>query len=173
MFDISWGEFLIVGVVALIVIGPKELPGVIRSVGRGMAKLRAMASDFRGQFDDAMREAELHEVQKEFNEFKNQATGLSTATFDPIRKEVQSALETAKAAASGEPTPTTSEPVVSETVSTIQADAQAMEAEIRSGITDAVSPVAVANPGEIAIPAPEPEPAPAKKRRKAPAGDAA
>ncbi|MCA3673985.1 MAG: twin-arginine translocase subunit TatB, partial [Methylobacterium sp.] len=52
MFDISWGEFIIVGVVALIVIGPKELPGVIRAVGRSLAKLRTMAGEFRAQFDD-------------------------------------------------------------------------------------------------------------------------
>lgn len=132
MFDISWGEFLIVGVVALIVIGPKELPGVIRAVGRAMAKLRTMAGEFRSQFDDALREAELHDVKKEFDDFKNQATGLSTSTFDPIRKELQGVAESAKATASGETGVTT----VNETVQTISAEAQAMEAEIRAGASD-------------------------------------
>lgn len=149
MFDISWGEFLIVGVVALIVIGPKELPGVIRSVGRGMAKLRAMASDFRGQFDDALREAELHDVKKEFDAFKDQATGLSTSTFDPIRREVQSAVEAAKTTASGES-------AINETLQNVQAEASALEAEIR----DVSAPAVV-----------EPAPAP-KKPRKAKTGDA-
>ncbi|MCU0819110.1 MAG: Sec-independent protein translocase protein TatB [Beijerinckiaceae bacterium] len=136
MFDISWGEFIIVGVVALIVIGPKELPGVIRAVGRSMAKLRAMAGDFRSQFDDALREAELHDVKKEFDEFKNQATGLSTSTFDPIRKELQSVAESAKATASGE----TGVNTVNETVQSISAEAQAMETEIRAGASDATTP---------------------------------
>lgn len=132
MFDISWGEFLIVGVVALIVIGPKELPGVIRSVGRGLAKLRAMAADFRGQFDDALREAELHEVKKEFDDFKDQATGLSTSTFDPIRREVQSAVEAAKGTASG----ATGVAAVNETLQNVQSEAAALEAEIRAGASE-------------------------------------
>lgn len=163
MFDISWGEFLVVGVVALIVIGPKELPGVIRSVGRGMSKLRAMASDFRGQFDDALREAELHDVKKEFDAFKDQATGLSTSTFDPIRKEVQSAVEAAKTTASGEIGAT----AVTETLQNVQTEAAALEAEIRAGASDAVTPV----PAVVeATPEPAPEP---KKPRKSKAGDAA
>ncbi len=136
MFDISWGEFLIIGVVALVVIGPKELPGVIRAVGRAMSKLRTMAGEFRSQFDDALREAELHDVKKEFDDFKNQATGLSTSTFDPIRKELQGVAESAKATASGEAGVTT----VNETVQTISAEAQAMEAEIRAGASDATTP---------------------------------
>ncbi|CAN1565764.1 TatA Sec-independent protein secretion pathway components [Rhabdaerophilaceae bacterium] len=173
MFDISWGEFLVVGVVALIVIGPKELPGVIRSVGRGMAKLRAMASDFRSQFDDAMREAELHEVQKEFNDLKNQATGLSTATFDPIRKEVQSALESAKAAASGEPVPPAApaDPGASETLASIEADARAMEAEMKANGTDPVTsaPIDAGNAAEI-LPS---DPVSSPKPPTAKTGDAA
>lgn len=165
MFDISWGEFLVVGVVALIVIGPKELPGVIRSVGRGMSKLRAMASDFRGQFDDALREAELHEVKKEFDNFKDQATGLTTSTFDPIRREVQGVVEAAKSTASGEIGAT----AVNETLQSVQAEAAALEAEIRAGASDAATPAPV-----IAEAAAEPEPEPAPKpARKARAGDAA
>jgi sec-independent protein translocase protein TatB len=138
MFDISWGEFLIIGVVALVVIGPKELPGVIRAVGRAMAKLRMMAGEFRSQFDDALREAELHDVKKEFDDFKNQATGLSTSTFDPIRKELQGVAESAKATASGEAGIT----AANETVQSISAEAEAMEAEIRAGASDAVPPPA-------------------------------
>jgi sec-independent protein translocase protein TatB len=145
MFDISWGEFIIVGVVALIVIGPKELPGVIRAVGRSLAKLRTMAGEFRSQFDDALREAELHDVKKEFDEFKNQATGLSTSTFDPIRKELQSVAESAKATASGETGVTT----VNETVQGISAEAQAMEAEIRAGASDATAPAAEPAPAAV------------------------
>jgi len=61
MFDIGWGEFLVIGIVALIVIGPKELPGVLRSLGQGISKIRRMASEFQGQFQEAMREAEMAE----------------------------------------------------------------------------------------------------------------
>ena len=64
MFDISAGELIIIGVVALVVIGPKELPGLLRSVGQAVSKVRRMAGEFQSQFSDAMREAELAEAKK-------------------------------------------------------------------------------------------------------------
>ena len=57
MFDISWGELILIGMVALIAIGPKELPGALRTLGQWMTKIRRMASDFQSQFQEAMREA--------------------------------------------------------------------------------------------------------------------
>jgi sec-independent protein translocase protein TatB len=95
MFDISWGEFLVIGVVALIVIGPHQLPGTLRGLGRAVNKLRGMASDFRTQFDDAMREAELHDVAKDVSDLKSAATG----GFNPvetIRNEIKGAVEEIK-----------------------------------------------------------------------------
>src|SRR5215217_9497454 len=68
MFDISWGKLVIIGVVALLVIGPKELPGVLRQVGQWMSKIRRMASEFQGQFQEAMREAEMADLKKQFDE---------------------------------------------------------------------------------------------------------
>ncbi|MCB4770065.1 Sec-independent protein translocase protein TatB [Ancylobacter sp. Lp-2] len=64
MFDIGWSEMLVIGVVALVVIGPKELPGVIRNVGRMVGKLRRMAGEFQGTFQEALREADLADVKK-------------------------------------------------------------------------------------------------------------
>ena len=55
MFDIGWSELVVIAVVALIAIGPKELPGVLRMVGQWMGKARKMASEFQGQFQEAMR----------------------------------------------------------------------------------------------------------------------
>ena len=68
MFDISWGELLIIGMVALVVIGPKELPGVLRTVGQWMAKVRRMAAEFQDQFREAMREAGVTPVVLEAKE---------------------------------------------------------------------------------------------------------
>ncbi len=65
MFDIDSGKLLILGVIALIVIKPKDLPGVMRQVGATLAQLRRMAAEFQGQFKDAMREAELDDLKKE------------------------------------------------------------------------------------------------------------
>ena len=62
MFDIGWSELVVIAVVALIAIGPKELPGVLRMVGQWMGKARNMAAEFQGQFQEAMREAVLPRV---------------------------------------------------------------------------------------------------------------
>src|SRR5919204_2263414 len=91
MFDISWGELLLIGVVALIVIGPKELPTVLRTVGQWTGKLRRMASEFQSQFHEAMREAEMADLKKQVDDLTSQAQ--SYANFDPVsdvRKELES-----------------------------------------------------------------------------------
>src|SRR5215831_21392401 len=92
MFEIGWGELLIIGIVALIAIGPKELPGVLRTLGQWMSKLRRMASEFQSQFHEAMREAELADLKKEVDEMATKAQ--SYAHFDPIddiRKDIEKA----------------------------------------------------------------------------------
>jgi len=65
MFDFSWGELLLIGAVALIVIGPKELPAVLRAIGQWTTKIRRMAGEFQSQFQEAMREAEMADLKKE------------------------------------------------------------------------------------------------------------
>jgi sec-independent protein translocase protein TatB len=87
MFDISWTEFLLIGVVALIVIGPKELPGVLRTLGQWTRKVRSMANDFQNQFQEAMREAEMADLKKEVDDM---AQGLGK--FDPV-KDVRDNVE--------------------------------------------------------------------------------
>src|SRR5262245_25007918 len=92
MFDIGWSELLVIGIVALIAIGPKELPGVLRAVGTYMGKIRRMASEFQGQFQEAMREAEMADLKKSVDEMTESATK-SFTDFDPIgsvRKEIDS-----------------------------------------------------------------------------------
>ena len=64
MFDIGWGELVLVGLVALIVIGPKELPTVLRTAGQWMGKVKRMASEFQGQFQEALREAEVADLKE-------------------------------------------------------------------------------------------------------------
>ena len=64
MFDIGGFELLVIATVLIVVVGPKDLPPMLRAFGRTMSKVRAMAADFRSQFDDALREAELDEVRK-------------------------------------------------------------------------------------------------------------
>jgi len=91
MFDFSWGELLLIGIVALVAIGPKELPGVLRTLGQWTAKLRRMAAEFQNQFQEAMREAELADLKKEVDEMTSKAQ--SYANFDPVG-EVRREFET-------------------------------------------------------------------------------
>jgi sec-independent protein translocase protein TatB len=75
------GEFLIVAIVALIVVGPRDLPLMMRKLGRMFSKARIMARDFQKAFDDMGKEAELDELRKEIEALKkdNAITGLNDA----------------------------------------------------------------------------------------------
>lgn len=79
MFDISWSHILIVGTVAIVVIGPKELPATMRTLGRGINRLRRMAGEFQGQFNEVIKEANLEDVKKEFDVLRQSAASLSGA----------------------------------------------------------------------------------------------
>src|SRR6478735_5314558 len=93
MFDIGWSELVVIAVVALIAIGPKELPGVLRIVGQWMGKARKMAAEFQGQFQEAMREAEMADLKKSFDEVKEAATGFAGANvMTELKKDVTDAL---------------------------------------------------------------------------------
>ncbi len=102
MFDIGWSEFMLIGIVALIVIGPKELPSVLRTVGKTVTKLRRMAGEFQGQFNEALREAELSEIRTDIGNIvggvKDSVTKSfpGTEAFDPlrsIREDIRTAVE--------------------------------------------------------------------------------
>jgi sec-independent protein translocase protein TatB len=93
MFDIGWSEFVVIAVVALIAIGPKELPGVLRMVGQWMGKARRMAAEFQGQFQEAMREAEMADLKKSFDEVKETASGFTSGNImTSLEKDVGNAL---------------------------------------------------------------------------------
>jgi len=94
MFDIGWSELVVIAVVALIAIGPKELPGVLRMVGQWMGKARKMAAEFQGQFQEAMREAEMADLKKSFDEVRDAATGITSGNImTSLQKDVSDALQ--------------------------------------------------------------------------------
>lgn len=94
MFDIGWSELVVIAVVALIAIGPKELPGVLRMVGQWMGKARKMAAEFQGQFQEAMREAEMADLKKSFDEVKEAASGFTSGNLmTSLEKDVSKALD--------------------------------------------------------------------------------
>jgi len=149
MFDIGWGELLVIGVVALIAIGPKELPGVLRAAGQWLGKIRRMASEFQGQFQEAMREAEMADLQKQVNDIGDAAHNL-TSNFDPLEyagvKDILSDPKPAETATATEPsvTPQTAD---SAPVSTPAAAGQTSAAPVEA---NPVTPVAEAGGGRAA-----------------------
>ena len=104
MFDIGWGELVVIGIVALIAIGPKELPTVLRTLGQYMGKVRRMASEFQGQFQEAMREAEMADLKKQAEDLKSSVSDLTS--FDPMastKKEIESAFVMPEVGTASEP----------------------------------------------------------------------
>ena len=92
MFDFDIGKLMVVAIVALAVIPPKDLPRVMRTVGQAIGKMRRMAAEFQGQFMEAMREADLENIRNELNALNE--TAKVDASFDPaamIREEVTKA----------------------------------------------------------------------------------
>jgi sec-independent protein translocase protein TatB len=85
MFGLNWGELVVIGIVALIAIGPKELPTVLRTIGHWMGKVRRMANEFQGQFQEALREAELTDLQKHADDLGNSVK--SFTNIDPLADE--------------------------------------------------------------------------------------
>lgn len=88
MFEISWSELLILAIVTLVFVGPKELPVFLRTLGKYAGSIRRQANEFRKQFDDAMREVELDAMKKEMEEMQAK-----------INAEVMSAKSTVSSAA--------------------------------------------------------------------------
>jgi sec-independent protein translocase protein TatB len=120
MFDIGWSELVVIAVVALIAIGPKELPGVLRMVGQWMGKARKMASEFQGQFQEAMREAEMADIKKSFDEVREAATGITSGNImTSLQKDVSDALQIDK-------------PVDAQVASAIDAPVTSSDAQVTS-----------------------------------------
>ena len=74
MFDIAWSELLIVAVVAVVVIGPKDVPKAMRVAGQWAGRARAMADQFKRSFDDMARQSELEELRAEMRNIQNSKT---------------------------------------------------------------------------------------------------
>lgn len=97
MFDLAWGEIFVIGLVAVLVLGPKELPQAMRTFAKALRKVRNLGSEFQGHFNEMLREAELDEVRKQVQKFSQTSlTEHVTNYIDPkgeISKEVQSTFQ--------------------------------------------------------------------------------
>jgi sec-independent protein translocase protein TatB len=145
MFGIDSSELLLIAIVALVVIGPKELPGLLRTWGKWMAQMRAMASEFRGHVDEMVRQSELDEVKKQLEG----STGFDLKDLDPT-KQIRSHIEEGMAEG---------EKAIAEAKSSL--DNQLAEPESAPQVAVEASEVAAEAPQIAAEPAVEPTPAPA------------
>jgi sec-independent protein translocase protein TatB len=112
MFGLNWGELVVIGVVALIAIGPKELPTVLRTIGHWMGKVRRMANEFQGQFQEALREADLTDLQKHAEDLSSSVK--SFTNIDPLAEEQKEIERIGEGAGKLPDAAVTSEPVTGE-----------------------------------------------------------
>ena len=95
MFDIGWSELFILVVVTLVFVGPKEMPVLFRALGRYAGMVRRQASEFRSHFEDAMREAEFDQINKEVMQVKEQVTSAVADAEKSARVGVDSVKDAA------------------------------------------------------------------------------
>jgi sec-independent protein translocase protein TatB len=92
MFDFSWSEILLIGVIALVVIGPKDLPRVLRTVGQWTSRARAVAREFQLQIDQMVRDSELDDVRKTMNTALSTTPGQAMRNFVDPTGEIEKSL---------------------------------------------------------------------------------
>jgi sec-independent protein translocase protein TatB len=154
MIEFSWGHILVIAVVALVVIGPKELPAVLRTAGQWIGKVRRMAAEFQGQFQEALREAKMADLKQHFDDISTAAKEIPH--FDPVgtvRKQIEGAMadRPAERTESGA-TPPPAVPATEPPIATSPTGSDAAEASepIRqpSDLVPADSPVRGPQPGQ-------------------------
>ena len=89
MLDIGWAELFVMAVIALLVVGPKELPAMLRTVGKFIAMIKRQAQDFRSQFDDAIKDTEFEQVKNELQDLKSTAASTMKDVRDGIDEEMR------------------------------------------------------------------------------------
>ena len=169
MFGIDSSELMLIAIVALVVIGPKELPGLLRTWGKWMAQMRGMAAEFRGHVDEMVRQSDLDEVKKQLTA----SSGLDLQSLDPtkeIRSHIQEGMaEGEKAIAEGKSMfdnplaePESAPQIAAETLvetppeTPVETSAETAPAapETPSVVTAEAAPVSV--PGPVPVPPEEP-----------------
>jgi sec-independent protein translocase protein TatB len=157
-FDIGWSEFMVIGVVALIVIGPKDLPAALRVAGYWVRKARTLSREFHSSVEQMMREVELHEVQQELRK----ATDINLDhEFNKIMDPVNDPATAPRAIP--DYVDTTPAPVIAEDPAPIAAPVEAVVEEPELPLP---LPIPEPTPGPIPGPHPEPEPARAAEPSK-------
>lgn len=96
MFDLGWSKLIIIAMLAIVVVGPKDLPALLRTIGKFVSQIRRQADEFRRQFDEAMRDTELDQIRKDVEEIKSS----TEATVRDIGRSAEDSVKPLEAAAS-------------------------------------------------------------------------
>jgi sec-independent protein translocase protein TatB len=91
MFDLTSSKMLILAIIAILVVGPKDLPVLLRTLGKYMGMIRKQANEFRAQFDEAMKESELDQIRKDVENLSREAESTMREAESSVRKEVDAA----------------------------------------------------------------------------------
>jgi len=145
MFDITSSKLLILGIVALLVIGPKDLPALLRTIGKYVGIIKRQAAEFRAQFEEAMRESELQQLKKEVEGMGQEAEQAMRSAEQAAEKELSQAGQSVDAAMAVDQVPPGG-----------KTGADAAQAEVGA---DTPSPRLNGAGPELAEAAPEPRPA--------------
>ncbi|MEC7514527.1 MAG: Sec-independent protein translocase protein TatB [Pseudomonadota bacterium] len=158
MFDLGWQEFMLIALIALIVVGPKDLPRVIRAVSQGIRRVRGVAREFHSSLEEVAREAELDDIRKQARDLANEGLDESLRKdLDPMG-EIEHSIRDAQ-----------------RQFNDANSAIGAAERELKSDIAKAQEPAADAV-GEPTAPeqsAPEPAPQPAQEPAQEPIKDPA
>lgn len=176
MFDVGWQELFVIGIVAVIVIGPKDLPRVLRTVTMGIRKIRGMAREFQDSIEELAREADLHELRKEIEQVGDTDFEKDLQTIiDPDREieksveEIGRSLDETAAPDTGTVAASeTAEPAAAETASSAGEEPVASKATPAAIDPAAAEKVASADPGAAAPAGEEPAEAKTKPAAKKP-----
>ncbi len=173
MFDIGWSEMAVIALIALVVIGPKELPNAMRIVAKWARKARSLAREFQSGVDDMIREADLDDARKAFDATKTfDVDKVLEDTVDPtgsLREEAEELRDTARSAGSSAAETEATEPGAGETTASASPESEIEEAAAEpepeaepGGATVVKHPVSIAPPHSL-TPPPEEGAAPAEE----------
>lgn len=155
MLDVGWSEILVIAVVMIVVVGPKDLPKMLRAFGKATARMRTTANEFKRQFDDALKEAELDDVKTIIDETRKlDPRGKMTQVFDPIRtagNDLKSSLnQSPKPAQAAKPVDSSiykdgekpEEPEATPAVSEVKSPSDAIAEAVKKNLPEEVKPEA-------------------------------
>ena len=137
MFEIGWSEILLIAIVAIVVIGPKDLPRVMRAVGQWAGKAKRMSREFQAQFKEALREAELEGVRNDITDI------MATDPLKDVKMEMAKVETGLRTDLSGSGAPMTAAAAPAEPVSPVAGLPLAVTPEVET----AAAPVASENAG--------------------------